>query len=241
MLGDSMHELKTLLTDVNTICQLSFYKKYYINLDLNYKIEKCNNIIQNIYKKYNIDNINGLILIIEESIKNVEIIEDEELVRLLVFAILDSKKRKVLDYNDEILKSIYKHIIKRGLYNPNWSVGTSGEPLFAMLPNLVDLYTVNLLVFNNNLFDLNILVNGTDSFIHFVYSYMNSNNEYEKLYYLEIIKSIIDKVDFDSKRRYKSFQKNIFYEVESINECLEKLSNNQAIGPILSLVAIKKA
>ena len=33
--------------------------------------------------------------------------------------ILDSKKRKVLDYNDEILKNIYKHIIENGLYDPN--------------------------------------------------------------------------------------------------------------------------
>ena len=62
---------------------------------------------------------------------------------------LDSKKRKVLDYNDEILKNIYKYIIENGLYDPNWNIGVSSEPLFTMLPNSSDLYSVNMMVFNN--------------------------------------------------------------------------------------------
>ena len=150
-----MSELKILLNDINNIYQLSYYIIYYKNLEQNDKIEECNNIIQNIYNKYNINNINELMLIIEEYVKNNEIIKDAELVRLLMFVILDSKKRKVLDYNDEILKNIYKYIIENGLYDPNWNIGTSSEPLFAMLPNSSNLYSVNMLVFNN----------GTDSFL----------------------------------------------------------------------------
>ena len=57
-------------------------------------------------------------MIIGEFVKNIEIIKDTELVRLVILVILDSKKRKVLDYN-EILKNIYKHIIENGLYDPN--------------------------------------------------------------------------------------------------------------------------
>ena len=221
-----MSELKILLNDINNIYQLSYYIIYYKNLEQNDKIEECNNIIQNIYNKYNINNINELMLIIEEYVKNNEIIKDAELVRLLMFVILDSKKRKVLDYNDEILKNIYKYIIENGLYDPNWNIGTSSEPLFAMLPNSSDLYSVNMLVFNNELIDWNILNNGTDSFISFVY--------------LEIIKSAINKVDFDSTKRYKSSQKKVCYEVMSINESLEKLyNNNPSIISVLNLVAQK--
>lgn len=97
-----MSELKILLNDINNIYQLSYYIIYYKNLKQNDKIEECNNKIQNIYNKYNINNINELVLIIGEFVKNIEIIKDVELVRLLIFVILDSKKRKVLDYNDEI-------------------------------------------------------------------------------------------------------------------------------------------
>ena len=82
-----------------------------------------------------------------------------------MFVILDSKKRKVLDYNDEILKKIYKYIIENGLYDSNWSIVTLNEPLFAMLPNSSSLYSVNMLVLNNELIDWNILNNGTDSFL----------------------------------------------------------------------------
>lgn len=82
-----------------------------------------------------------------------------------MFVILDSKKRKVIDYNDGILKNIYKYIIENGLYDSNWNIGTLSEPLFAMLPNSSDLYSVNMFVFNNELIDWNILNNGTDSFL----------------------------------------------------------------------------
>lgn len=235
-----MSELKILLNNINNIYQLSYYKLYYKNLEQKDKIEECNSNIQNIYNKYNINNINELISIIGEYVKNVEIIRDVELVRLLVFTILDSKKRKVLDYNDEILKNIYKYIIENGLYDPNWNIGTSSEPLFAMLPNSSDLYSINMLVFNNELIDWNILNNGTDSFISFVYSYLNSSSDIEQSYYLEIIKSAINKVDFDSTKRYKSSQKKVCYEVMSINESLEKLyNNNPSIISVLNLVAQK--
>ena len=179
-------------------------------------------------------------MIIGEFVKNIEIIKDAELVRLLIFVILDSKKRKVLDYNDEILKNIYKYIIENGLYDPNWNIGTSSEPLFAMLPNSSDLYSVNMFVFNNELIDWNILNNGTDSFISFVYGYLNSSSDVEQSYYLEIIKSAINRVDFDSTKRYKSSQKKVCYKVMSINESLEKLYNNHpSIISILNLVAQK--
>ena len=235
-----MSELKILLNNINNIYQLSYYKLYYKNLEQKDKIEEFNSNIQNIYNKYNINNINELISIIGEYVKNVEIIRDVELVRLLVFTILDSKKRKVLDYNDEILKNIYKYIIENGLYDPNWNIGTSSEPLFAMLPNSSDLYSINMLVFNNELIDWNILNNGTDSFISFVYSYLNSSSDIEQSYYLEIIKSAINKVDFDSTKRYKSSQKKVCYEVMSINESLEKLyNNNPSIISVLNLVAQK--
>lgn len=235
-----MSELKILLNNINNIYQLSYYKLYYKNLEQKDKVEECNSNIQNIYNKYNINNINELISIIGEYVKNVEIIRDVELVRLLVFTILDSKKRKVLDYNDEILKNIYKYIIENGLYDPNWNIGTSSEPLFAMLPNSSDLYSINMLVFNNELIDWNILNNGTDSFISFVYSYLNSSSDIEQSYYLEIIKSAINKVDFDSTKRYKSSQKKVCYEVMSINESLEKLyNNNPSIISVLNLVAQK--
>ena len=185
-----MNDLKILLNDINKIYQLSYYKLYYKNLEQKDKIEECNSNIQNIYNRYNINNINELISIIGEYVKNVEIIIDVELVRLLVFTILDSKKRKVLDYNDEILKNIYKYIIENGLYDPNWNIGVSSEPLFTMLPNSSDLYSVNMIVFNNELIDWNILNNGNDSFIYFVYNYLNSSSDVEQSYYFEIIKRI---------------------------------------------------
>lgn len=172
-----MNDLKILLNDINKIYQLSYYKLYYKNLEQKDKIEECNSNIQNIYNRYNINNINELISIIGEYVKNVEIIRDVELVRLLVFTILDSKKRKILDYNDEILKNIYKYIIENGLYDPNWNIGVSSEPLFTMLPNSSDLYSVNMIVFNNELIDWNILNNGNDSFIYFVYNYLNSSSD----------------------------------------------------------------
>ena len=68
------------------------------------------------FYKYNINNINELVLIIGEFVKTIEIIKDAELVRLLIFVILDSKKRKVLDYNDEILKKIYKYLKLRSKF-----------------------------------------------------------------------------------------------------------------------------
>ncbi len=235
-----MSELKTMLNDINTIYQLSYYIIYYKNLEQKDKIEECKNRIQSTYNKYNIKNINELVLIIEGYVKNIEIIKDEELIRLLLYVILDSKKRKVLEYNDEIFKNIYKYIIENGLFDPNWIIGTSSEPLFTMLPNSSDLYSVNMLVFNNESIDWNILNNGTDSFISFVYSYLNSSSYIEKSYYLEIIKSAIDRVDFDSIKRYKTSQKKVCYEVISISEKLKQLSdNNPSINPILDLVVQK--
>ena len=78
-----------------------------------------------------------------------------------------------------------------------------------MLPNSSDLYSVNMIVFNNELIDwnMNILNNGNDSFIYFVYNYLNSSSDVEQSYYFEIIKSAINRVDFDSTKRYKSSQK----------------------------------
>ena len=109
-----------------------------------------------------------------------------------------------------------------------------------MLPNSSDLYSVNMLVFNNELIDWNILNNGTDAFISFVYGYLNSSSDVEQSYYLEIIKSAINRVDFDSTKRYKSSQKKVCYETMSINESLEKLYNNHpSITSILNLVAQK--
>lgn len=189
-----MDDLKILLNDISKIYQLSYYKLYYKNLEQKDKIEECNSNIQNIYNRYNSNNINELISIIREYVKNVEIIRDVELVRLLVFTILDSKKRKVLDYNDEILKNIYKYIIESGLYDPNWNIGVSSEPLFTMSPNSSDLYSVNMIVFNNELNDWNILNNGNDSFIYFVYNYLNSSSDVEQSYYFEIIKSAIKRI-----------------------------------------------
>ena len=66
-----------------------------------------------------------------------------------------------------------------------------------MLPNSRNLYSVNMFVFNNELIDWNILNNGTDSFISFVYSYLNSSSDVEQSYYLEIIKSAINRVDLN--------------------------------------------
>ena len=54
-----------------------------------------------------------------------------------------------------------------------------------------------MFVFNNELIDWNILNNGTDSFISFVYSYLNSSSDVEQSYYLEIIKSAINRVDLN--------------------------------------------
>ena len=54
-----------------------------------------------------------------------------------------------------------------------------------------------MFVFNNELIDWNILNNGTDSFISFVYGYLNSSSDVEQSYYLEIIKSAINRVDLN--------------------------------------------
>lgn len=232
-----MERLKELLNDILSIHELSYLLIYYKNLEMKNQIDDCNNKIKKIYKKYNLNNIDELVSLVDNYDKKEEIIKDKELMRLLVFLILESNKEKVLYYNDEIFKKMYKYIVENNLYDPNWNIGVSSEPLFAMLPNSSDLYDINLLVFNNELIDWNILNNGTDSFISFVYNYLNSNSEEEQLYYFEIIKSAIDKIDFNSTKRYKSSQKKVCFEVNSIKEILIRLNNNNnMINLILELI-----
>jgi hypothetical protein len=157
--------------------------------------------------------------------------------QLIVFLIIDSNKKKDIIHNDDVFKRIYKYIIENNLYDPNWSIGSSNEPLFTMLPNVSDLYNTNLLVFNNDLIDWNILNNGTDSFITFVYLYLNSNSKEEELYYLKIIKSAINRIDINSTKRYKSSQRKLCYEINSIKETITRIDNeDNRLTPILELI-----
>ena len=149
--------------------------------------------------------------------------------------IMDSSNRLVVS-----MAAFVRHCVENGLYDPNWNIGVSSEPLFTMLPNSSDLYSVNMIVFNNELIDWNILNNGTDSFIYFVYNYLNSSSDVEQSYYFEIIKSAINRVDFDSTKRYKSSQKKVCYEVMSINQSLKEIyKNNPSITSVLNFVSQK--
>lgn len=233
-----MVKLKELLNDIYAIYELNYLMiVLYQKLADKKQLNNCIYQINEIYGKYNINNVDELISLVSEYSKSSHIVKDKELVKLLVFLILDSKKRNILDYNDNIIKELYKYIIENNLYDPNWNIGVSNEPLFVMLPESSDLFNINLLVFKDESIDWNILNNGTDSFISFIYKYLNSNSSEEKTYYFEIIKSAIDKIDFDSTKRYKSIQRNVCYEVESIRETLKKMTEqDDIINHIINLI-----
>lgn len=236
-----MDKLKKLLSDIYTIYSLKILiVSIYQNLSDKKQLNDCVCQIEDIYRKYNVNDIDDLISLVSEYSKQVQIVKDKELIKLLIFLILNSKERKIINYDDSLLKELYKFIIKNNLYDPNWNIGVSSEPLFVLLPNSSDLYDVNMLVFNNELIDWNILNNGTDSFTSFVYGYLNSNSEHERFYFLEIMKSAINRVDFDSTKRYKSSQKKVCYEVNPIREVLKELSEqNNTINFILDLIEKK--
>lgn len=236
-----MDKLKKMLNDIYTIYNLKILIiSIYQNLDDKNQLNDCICQIEDIYRKYNVNDIDDLISLVSEYSKQVQIVKDKELIKLLIFLILNSKERKIINYDDSVLKELYKFIIKNNLYDPNWNIGVSSEPLFVLLPNSSDLYDVNMLVFNNEIIDWNILNNGTDSFTSFVYGYLNSNSEHERYYFLEIIKSALNRVDFDSTKRYKSSQKKVCYEVKPIRQVLIELSEqNDTINPILDLIEQK--
>jgi hypothetical protein len=231
-----MYELQELLKDIFLIYELSYLNIFYNKVNMYTQIIESNNKIKEIYNKYKVNNIDELIRLVD-NYELSKIIYDKTLMQLIVFLIIDSNKKKDIIHNDDAFKRIYKYIIEHNLYDPNWSIGSSNEPLFTMLPNVSDLYNTNLLVFNNDLIDWNILNNGTDSFITFVYLYLNSNSKEEELYYLKIIKSAINRIDINSTKRYKSSQRKLCYEINSIKETITRIDNeDNRLTPILELI-----
>lgn len=179
--------------------------------------------INNIYKKYGVNSLNLMTSIIEKDINIVQLYTSFDLCRNIIL-IMNSKF-----YSLSVFKELYKNIIVKEMYNPNWNMGVSSEPFFMLLPSAPELYETNLMVYKNSKLDWKILSNDMDSFMIFIFRYLNSKNVQEKEYYFKIINlalksSTIDLIGHD---RYKSEAKKVrYYNYPSIEEQIEEIADS---------------
>lgn len=156
---------------------------------------------------------------------NSKIDTDVDLFKNILFSI-NQGQLNTSTYDDKIFKNMYTYLITNNLYNPNWNIGVSSEPLYVLLPNILELFEVNLIVYSNLKIDWQILNNGSDSFMSFIYKYLNSKDTIYKNYYLEIIKiALSSSFDIESTVRYKSEIKNVCYQMDSIRTQLSKIND----------------
>ena len=228
-----MEALIEKLNDFNQLCEYFFLIEYYDGMaarnELDGEFSKLDERklylekIDNIYKKYGVNNLNLMANIIEKDIDNTQLYTSFDLCRNIIF-IMNSKL-----YNGSVFKRLYKDVIIGEMYNPNWNIGVSGEPFFTVLPVVPELYETNLMVYKNSKLDWKILSNGTDSFMIFVFRYLNSKNEQEKEYYFKIINLALkaSTIDLISHDRYKSETKRIrYYNYPSIEDQIEEIADS---------------
>lgn len=179
--------------------------------------------INNIYKKYGVNSLNLMTSIIEKDINIVQLYTSFDLCRNIIL-IMNSKF-----YSLSVFKELYKNIIVKEMYNPNWNMGVSSEPFFMLLPSAPELYETNLMVYKNPKLDWKILNNEMDSFMCFVFRYLNSKSEQEKEYYFKIINIALESptIDLNGHDRYKSEIKKVkYYNYTSIEEQIEKIQDS---------------
>ncbi len=220
-----MNLLQTIMDDFINIKECYFWIDYYNRLDNKEQIDLYNEKINLIYKKYRAKNLNELINVIISINYYSKIETDLNLCKNVLFSV-NQEKPNIPAYDDTVFKKMYTYIISNDLYNPNWSMGTSSEPLYVLLPIVPDLLETNLLVYNNPTIDWQILNNGSDSFMGFIYKYLESKDDLYKKYYYEIIKTALDtSCDIDCTLRYKSESKRVKYQIEPIKDKLLKIDD----------------
>lgn len=221
-----METLIEKLNDFNQLCEYFFMIDYYDRMDARHELEERKLYLEkitNIYKKYGVNNLNSMASIIERDIDNTQLCTSFDLCRNIVF-IINSKL-----YGGSVFKKLYKNIIVEGMYNPNWNIGVSGEPFFMLLPVAPEFYETNLMVYKNPQLDWKILSNEMDSFMSFVFCYLNSKSEQEKEYYFKIINIALKSstIDLFSHDRYKSENKKVrFYDYPSIEDQIEEITDS---------------
>lgn len=228
-----MEELIEKLTDFNQLCEYFFMIEYYDRMAARHelddefsKVDERKLYLEKIdilYKKYGVNSLNLMTSIIEKDINIAQLYTSFDLCKNIIL-IMNSKF-----YSLSAFKELYKNIIVGGMYNPNWNIGVSGEPFFTLLPSVPEFYETNLMVYKNPELDWKILSNGMDSFMSFVFCYLNSKSEQEKEYYFKIINIALKSstIDLFSHDRYKSENKKVrFYDYPSIEEQIEEITDS---------------
>lgn len=228
-----METLIRKINDFKKLCEYSYMIEYYNQMaarkeldgefskldERNHYLEK----IDNIYKKYGVDDLNLMASIIENDVDNTQLCVNFDLCRNIIF-IINSEL-----YNGPVFKRLYKDIIIGEMYNPNWNIGASSEPFFTVLPVEPEFYETNLIVYKNPKLDWKILKNEMDSFIYFVFRYLSSKSEHEKEYYFKIINIALKSptIDLISHDRYKLEAKIVRYsDYPSIEDQIEEIKDS---------------
>lgn len=228
-----MEALIEKLNDFNQLCEYFFWIEYYKRMNARHELgdelseldEGQNYLekIDNIYKKYEVNSLNSMVSIIEKEINNIQLCTNFDLCRSIIF-IMNSKF-----YSISVFGKLYKNIIVGEMYNPNWNIGSSSEPLFTLLPVAPEFYDINLMVYKNSKLDWKILKNESDSFMYFVFRYINSKDEQEREYYFKIINYALKSptIDLISHDRYKTEDKKVrYYNYLSIEDQIAKISDS---------------
>lgn len=230
-----MENLKLIISDFIKIKECFFWIQYYSHLEMDNKIVFYKRQIAEIYKKYSVNDYIDIIELIKNTFYHSEMKKDAEFCKNIIFSINIVKRLTLMQYDDSIFKEIYKYLINNNIYNPNWNIGVSGEPLYTLLPVVPELFEANMLVYKNENIDWQILNNGSDSFMGFVYLYLNASNDMYKDYYFEILQTALDTTcDLESIIRYKSESKKVRYQKESIKSQLLKVDDYRINGLLKS-------
>lgn len=233
-----MKKLKIIIKDFIKIVEEYYMINFYTHtLDMQ-KLKLCRDKINTIYKKYNVKNYKEMLDLIEQISNSCKLEKDLELCSNILFAI--NNNNISIKYDDEVFKKLYAYIITNNLYNPNWNVGISEQPLFVFLTEKKELFDINFMVYNNPNIDWQILNNGTDSIMSFVYKYLDEEDEIYRNYYFEIIKSALTKINIESTLRYKSEDKKVCYKLVEIKEQIVKRNDKKLNELIKEKTLIKK-
>ncbi len=220
-----MEMLVEKLNDFNQLCEYLFWIEYYERMDPRHELDERQHYLEkinNIYKKYEVNSLDLMESIIEKEINNTQLCKSFDLCRSIV-SIMNSKF-----YSIPAFEKLYQKIIVEEMYNPNWNIGSSSEPFFTLLPVSPEFYEINLMVYKNPKLDWKILTNESDSFMLFVFRYMNSKDEQEREYYSKIINYALKSptIDLISHDRYKTEDKKVrYYNYPSIEDQITELSN----------------
>ena len=228
-----MEKLIKELNDFNKLCEYFYMIEYYNRMasgkeldDEFSKLDEKNHYLEkidNIYKKYRVNDLNLMANIIENDADNSQLCANFDLCKNIIF-IMNFEL-----YKGPVFKRLYKDVIIREMYNPNWNIGISSEPFFAVLPVAPEFYETNLMVYKNSKLDWKILSNEMDSFMSFVFRYLDAKNEQEKEYYFRIINIALKSstIDLTSHDRYKSETKKVrYYDYPSIEDQIEGIKDS---------------